>query len=418
MKIKFIRVSCVFMVCLLWFASTASTLLFADDRKSERILLEIKKLNTRVVEQVIPQIQNTNLTIENLKSEINKVRAEVNRVRSGNKTVNQQMEILSSVIPAMQGAMEQSQAQSIQEIQSLGKRLTQLEAQIKADRDSKSQNQEAEAQHKKAELDAIKQEVSINLKNLKAGMAKDMERMAQLNQSAFQELIKNNEKRLSNQNARVDKSIAVMTELAKGGSRTSEALASLQAGVVQNSKSLSEQNKKIIDILSKALQEQEAASTKIDTLGGNQSKSDENVKFARDTMVALKDILDKRLVEIDKTQQALQAQNDKSFQNVDLIKQNLLVADQKINKLAEVLKTFQIQGSEVGRAKSELINEKITRLIEILKAIAAEQGKMEKLVASQGGKGSDKQLMDALADLKRKANVNISRSDSILKKLK
>ena len=59
-----------------------------------------------------------------------------------------------------------------------------------------------------------------------------------------------------------------------------------------------------------------------------------------------------------------------------------------------------------------------TRLIEILKAIAAEQGKMEKLVASQAGKGSNKKLMDALADLKRKANVNISRSDSILKKLK
>jgi len=425
MKRKLIRVSCTFMVCLVWFVSIASTQSFAEDRKSERILLEIKKLNTRVVEQVIPQIQNTNLTIENLKSEINKVRAEVNRVRSGNKTVNQQMEILSSVIPAMQGAMEQSQAQSIQEIQSLGKRLAQLEAQIKAERDSKAQNQKAEAQHQKAEaqhqkaeLDAIKQEVSINFKNLKASMAKDIERMAQLNQSSFQELIKNNEQRLNDQNARVDKSIAVMTELAKGGSKTSEALASLQAGVVQNSKSLSEQNKKIIDILSKTLQEQEAASTKIDTLGGNQSKSDENVKFARDTMVALKDILDKRLVEIDKTQQALQAQNDKSFQNVVLIKQNLLVADQKINKLAEVLKTFQIQGSEVGRAKSELINEKITRLIEILKAIAAEQGKMEKLVASQGGKGSDKQLMDALADLKRKANVNISRSDSILKKLK
>ena len=71
-----------------------------------------------------------------------------------------------------------------------------------------------------------------------------------------------------------------------------------------------------------------------------------------------------------------------------------------------------------GRSGADLINEKITRLIEILKAIAEEQGKMEKLVASQAGKGSDKKLMDALADLRRKANVNISRSDSILKKLK
>jgi hypothetical protein len=333
--------------------------------------LEIKKLNTRIVEKVIPQIQNTNLTIQNLKAEINKVRAEVNRVRSGNKTVNQQIEILSSVIPAMQGSMEQSQDQTLQEIQSLGKRLTQLEAQIKSERENK-------AQHQKAELAAIKQEISANLQRLREVMAKDMERMAQLNQSAFQELIKNNEKRLNDQNVRVDKSIAVMTEIAKGGSKTSETLASLQAGVVENSKSL----------------------------------------FTRETMVALKDILDKRLVEIDKTQQALQMQNDKSLQNVDLIKQNLLVADQKINKLAEVLKILQIQGSEVGRAKSDLINEKITRLIEILKAIATEQGKMEKLIASQGGKGSNKKLMDALADLKRKANVNISRNDSILKKLK
>jgi hypothetical protein len=415
MKRKFIRVSCALLVCLGWFASIASAQLFgSDDKKSERILLEIKKLNTRIVEKVIPQIQNTNLAIEKIKAEIKQVKSEFNRVKSGNKNVNQQIEILSSMIPAMQGSMEQSQVQTMQEIQSVGKRLAQLETQIKSE-------QANEAKHQQAELAVIKQEVSANFKSLKEGMIKDMERMAQLNQADFQALIKNNEKRLNDQNARVDKSIAVMTEIAKGGSKTSETLASLQAGVVENSKALSTQNKKIIDILSKALMEQETASTKIDTLGGNQSKSDENVKFTRETMVALKGILDKRLVEIDTTQQALQAQNDKSLQNVDLIKQNLLVADQKINKLAEVLKIMQsqqAQGSEVGSTKADLINEKITRLIEILKAIAAEQGKMEKLIASKGGSGNNKKLLDALADLKRKANVNISRSDSILKKLK
>lgn len=414
MKRKLIRVSCALLVCLGWFASIASAQLFgSDDKKSERILLEIKKLNTRIVEKVIPQIQNTNLAIEKIKAEINNVRTEVRHVKSAGKTVNEQMEILSSVIPGIQRTMEQSQVQTMQEMQAMSQRLAKLEAQVKSEREDR-------AKHQQGELAVIKQEISSNLKNLKEGMAKDMERMAQLNQVAFQELIANNEKRLNDQNTRVDKSIAVMTEIAKGGSKTNETLASLQTGVVENSKALSEQNKKIIDILSKTLQEQEAASTKIDTLGGNQAKSDENVKFARDTMVALKDILDKRLVAIDKTQQSLQAQNEKSLQSADLIKQNLLVADQKINKLADALKTFQIQGSEVGRTKSDLINEKIARLIEILKAIASEQGKMEKLIASQGqgGKGGNKKLMDALADLKRKANVNISRSDSILKKLK
>lgn len=412
MKRKFLRVSCALLICLGWFTSVSSVESFgSDEEKLRRILLSIKRLNSRVVEDVMPQIKDTNLKIGQITAEIDKVRTEVNRVKSGNKTVNQQMEILSSVIPAMQGSMEQSQVQTMQEIRSLSKRLAQLESQIKSEREDKAKNQQAA-------LAAIKQEVSTNLQSLKEGMAKDMERLAQLNQADFQALIKNNEKRLQDQNARVDKSIAVMTEIAKGGSKTNQTLASLQTGVVENSKNLSEQNKKIIDILSKTLQEQETASTKIDSLGGNQSKSDENLKFTRETMIALKGILDKRLEEIDKTQQTLQAQNDKSLQSVDLIKQNLLVADQKINKLADALKTFQIQGSEVSRTKADLINEKITRLIEILKAIAAEQGKMEKLVASQGGKGSNKRLLDALADLKRKANVNISRSDSILKKLK
>ena len=415
MKRKFSRVSCALLVCLISFTSVVSTESFAsDDEKLRRILLSIKKLNTRIVEEVMPNIRDTNLRIGQIKSEIDKVKAEFKGVKSGNKNINEQMDILSSVIPAMQNSMEQSQAQTLQEIQSLGKRLAQLETQIKSDRDNK-------AKHQQAVVAAIKQEVSANLQSLKEAMTKDMERMAQLNQADFQALIKSNEKRLNDQNARVDKSIAVMTEIAKGGAKTSEALASLQAGVVEDNKALSKQNKKIIDILSKTLLEQETASTKIDTLGGNQSKSDENVKFTREAMVALKGILDKRLVEIDKTQQALQTQSDKSLQNVDLIKQNLLVADQKINKLAEVLKVMQnqqAQGSEVGRAKVDLINEKITRLIEILKAIAAEQGKMEKLVASQGGKGNNKKILDALGDLKRKANVSISRSDSILKKLK
>jgi len=145
-------------------------------------------------------------------------------------------------------------------------------------------------------------------------MAKDMERIAKLNQNSFQELIKSNEQHLSHQNAQMGKSIAVITEIVKGGTKTSEALAVLQTGQVENSKAQSEQNKKIIDILSKSLKEQEAAATKIDTLGGHQTKSAENVQYARETMVALKGILDKRLAEIDKT---LQAQNDQAMQNAD-----------------------------------------------------------------------------------------------------
>lgn len=439
MKRKFIRVLCVLLVCLILSVSVASADLFgSDDKKMEMILREIKKVNTRIMENVIPKINQTQNEIKKLRAEISRVKSEMQKLKSGNQSMTQQMDTMASVIPGIQASMDQGQAQTIQEVHALSKRLSDLETKIKA-----GQAQQAQAQ--KAEMGAIKQEISANLKILKEGMAKDMEQVARLNESSFQELIKNNQKtlgslgkqiegNLNKQNTRIDKSIAVITEMAKSGSKDGEVLASLQAGMAANNKALSEQNKKIIEILSKSLQEQVTASTKMDALGGNQTKSDENVKIARDTMVALKAILDKRLAEIDKTQQALQAQNDQAVQNTDLIKQNLLITDQKINKLAEglktlliadqkikklaeELKTLQIQGSEVGRAKADLTNEKITRLIEILKAIAEEQGKMEQLLASKSGGGNNKAVLKALGDLRRKANVNISRSDSILKKL-
>ena len=410
MRMKSVTASCIVCACLGLLASEASAQLFGgDNNKWERILLEIKKLNTRIVEKVIPQIDRINSDIKKIKIEISRVKTEVRNVRSGNNNLSEQIDTLSNMIPGIQSSMEQSQVRAMQQIQALGKRLEQL--------------------------DAIKQEVATQLESLKDSMAKDMEQIAELNQGAFQGLIKSNEKHLRNQNARVDKSIAIMTEMAKGGANTSEALAVLQAGLVENSKARSEQNKKIIDILSKSLKEQQAAAIEIDALGGNQAKSDENVRYARETMVALKGILDKRLAEIDKTQQALQAQNDQAMQDADLIKQNLQITDQKINKLAEGLQAIHNQGidttksmltnaSEVNqkidenRAEVKLTSEKITKLIEILKAIAEKQGKLEQLLASQGGKGGNKQLMNALADLKRKANVNISRNDRILKKLK
>lgn len=76
MKRKLIHVSCALLVCLGWFASIAPDQSFgSDSRKLERILLEIKKINTRIVEKVIPQIHNTNLAIEKINAEIKQVKA-------------------------------------------------------------------------------------------------------------------------------------------------------------------------------------------------------------------------------------------------------------------------------------------------------------------------------------------------------
>ena len=76
-----------------------------------------------------------------------------------------------------------------------------------------------------------------------------------------------------------------------------------------------------------------------------------------------------------------------------------------------------------AKAQSELSNEKLSRLIDILKSFAIEQGKTDQVLQALSvdqGKIAihENAITKALKDLKRKANVNISRSDDILKKLK
>ncbi|NIP99343.1 MAG: hypothetical protein GWM98_02100 [Nitrospinaceae bacterium] len=304
-------------------------------------------------------------------------------------------------------------------------------------------------------MNSLKQEIEVNIKGLKEGMAKDMEKIAKLNQSSFQDLIDGNQKNfhliekqitgnLNAQNKHIDSVVSVMKDLVKGSGTSSESLMSLQTSLLENGKALSEQNKKIIDLLSQSLQKQDAAVSKVDGLNLGQAKAGENIKFARDQMVALKEIVDRRLSAIEKNQQGLQESGDRVGQTVEIINQNLLTADTKINKLAEGLvqgtsekiaglsvtvNNLQEQTKEInqkmdttlakvdaGRADISLTSEKISKLIEILKAIAEEQGKFEQMLDTNDH--ANEEIKKALRDLRRKANVNISRNDKILKKLR
>jgi hypothetical protein len=77
-----------------------------------------------------------------------------------------------------------------------------------------------------------------------------------------------------------------------------------------------------------------------------------------------------------------------------------------------------IKGVGASQAKVDLANTKLARLIEILKTIAAEQEKAQQILKGQGKVLNTQQaIKKALVDLRKKANVNISRNDAILKKI-
>ena len=94
-----------------------------------------------------------------------------------------------------------------------------------------------------------------------------------------------------------------------------------------------------------------------------------------------------------------------------------------------------------AKARSDLSSEKLSRLVDILKSLAVEQTKIDQglqmLLVSQNKveqvlQGQEvgaiakqetilttqKKITDALKDLRRKANVSISRTEDVLKKLK
>ena len=144
---------------------------------------------------------------------------------------------------------------------------------------------------------------------------------------------------------------------------------------------------------------------------------------------------------------ALQLQHFASSKTLATLEKGLIeaqefdqLADEKINKLIEdstllTAHASQLEESVLGELKQssqkedanqdkiDLANEKLSRLIEILKAIATEQNKLSQVVKVQAAMNKAQAglvknqvgIKEALADLRRKANVSISRSDDIKK---
>ena len=145
----------------------------------------------------------------------------------------------------------------------------------------------------------------------------------------------------------------------------------------------------------------------------------------------------------------LQVNNVASSQALGILRGNLVkvqefekLADTKINKLIENSSQLTLQANHLEESvikeltessrkensnqdKIDLANEKLSRLIEILKFIAAEQDKLGQVIKVQGELNkaqaglvkNQENIKKALADLRRKANVSIQGGNDIKKTL-
>ncbi|MFQ5717619.1 MAG: hypothetical protein ACE5GQ_11035, partial [Nitrospinales bacterium] len=442
-----------FIFLSLWFSPwNAFAGLFDNDEENwRRMFGEIKKINARLVSL-----------------EMGKLKA----MQSVQEDVLRQIEEIKSIIPDLRGTVEQNQSEMGAFIKQTNKKLSDIEAQLKFEiiENLNKQNKET----RKFELGLLenlnkqnaateKFEASLvdQFNQLRNNLAGDMEKFSQINQKYFQgfsqansESIGKMAQQLNAQNQTLEKANEIFrTELIPAIVKQNEqSRNSLLAEVSKSNKKnhdalvagFSEsnaKNKKLVEILEKSLTEAQVTSGQVQALAGNIGQTNNNVVQTHDSLIKLKDILVKQLDTLSKGQANLGAEVVNGSKKVDLVQNNLIVADNKMNKLAESLKGIQTQNAsanialaslqqgmdevrgtnslngeklnklisssaelmkhanqvsqslqnmdkalqtiEGGLANVDLANQKLSRLIQILKTIAAEQGKVTQVLAVQ-----------------------------------
>ena len=251
---------------------------------------------------------------------------------------------------------------------------------------------------------------------------------------------------------------ALLTELSQARVIQKNFLESNHKQTIATLATIQEKNKGLIEILKKIILVDEATKMALDK-GLLEVKNNQKTASSQlNTLVGVPDQIQKHSTQMEESVK----QSSKIEKN---IQQSLISATSQVNQNSSLVekninKAIDVAASN-AKAQSDLSNEKLSRLVDILKSFAVEQGKIDQalqtLVASQSkieqvlqgqkkldvvlqnqrkvekeiqgqGLGSmatqetilttQKKITDALADLRRKSNVNISRTEDVLKKLK
>ena len=433
---KYIKLTACFFLLLLvaLVPLNASADVFGtDDETWEKVFIGLKKINSRLVRLETSELVNLRHQLEDLL---------------------RQTEEIKQTLPQLQGSVELNKSETLFNVNEIKSQITDLEAELKNQVLTKIDKQSR-----------ILDRFQKDQKNLKKGLAQDIEQFEKVNKENFQSFASANRstleivvQRLAALDETTKKSFgdtkrlfisAVIPAMVKENLDNRKAiLEHLSKSRENNEKSLaglSEKNKILIDILGENLKQgvktKEQISSIYETLvAANNSLTVNN----KNLMVA-----DQKINKLAETLKALQVQNLASSETLVALKKGVIEAekfdqltDKKINKIVEssallIANANKLEKSVLGELKQSsqkedsnqdkisLANEKLSRLIKILKAIAVEQDKLVQVVKAQTAMNNTQAgliknqegIRKALADLRNKANVNISRNDDIKKTL-
>ena len=434
----------------------------ADDEDLRKIEHELKKLNFH-----LENLKNTDASLQGQQ-----------------ENLLLQIEEIKQILPQLQGAVELNKSQTISSLNKTNGKLDDLQAEVK--------NQVLNKIHQQ---NKILEQFRLEQENLKEALAQDMEKFEQGSKTNFKEFAATNEQTLrqvaqqlelqsATNKKGFDDTIAlfrteVIPAMAEENVKSRELMLKqlTQAGLEtqKNLEAFSAKNQQLnqglIEILEKSLKQGQDTKALLDTIskdmgiikeslvGTNQNLADSHSAIA-DLKTAINITNKNMMVADEKTNKlaeslkALKVQNSTTDEVLASLKAELeqagkfnKLADEKFNKLIDLSSKLaanskDLESSVVGQLKDsaknedaratkvDLANEKLSRLIEILKTIVKEQAKLDPVAATLNDMQKEqkalqkaqsdfvkkqKAITDALADLRRKANVNISRNDDIKK---
>ncbi len=415
--------SLLLLIILLSPVNAFAQLFGADDEDLAKIEFELKKFNTH---------------LQNLKT------TQLENLRRQQEELLRQVEEIKQILPQFQGAIELNKSETLNSLNKTNLKINDLEAEVKNQVLSKIHQQ-----NKILELFRVEQE------NLKEGLAQDIERFEQSSKSNFRDFSNANQETLGS----VVRQLEVQSATTKKG--FDDTIALFRTEVIPTIADENQKNQKmILENLTHANKETrkslETSFVKNQELNqkliGILQESLKQGAGTRSVLEAIEKDLKVTRVGLERANKSI-ASNHSAIAEVQkavaITNKNLGVADEKFNKLIELSTELVVhsteleesvvgqlnesaQKGEAGNIKIDLANEKLSRLIEILKTIAKEQAKLSPLTATlstmqkeqkalqkarSGLVKNQKEIKDALADLRRKANVNISRNDDIKKAL-
>ena len=370
------------------------------------------------LKKVAFELKKFNAHLENLKN------TQIKSLQGQQEDLLRQIEEIKQILPQLLGTIDQNKQEILISIGRTNSKLADLEAEVK--------NQVLDEIHQQNKiLQLFRQEQA----NLKEGLAQDMEKFEKSSKSNFQDFSTANQKTLG----RVVQQLEAQSATTKKG--FDDTIALFRTEVIPTIANENQKNRQmVLNHLTSANKETrkslEAFSAK------NQKLNQKLIEILQESLklgVGTKSLLDSIKKDLEINHASLEGTNNK-----------LKIADEKLNKLIELTSELAVHSTEleesvVGQLKEsalkedasnikvDLANEKLSRLIEILKTIAKEQTKLDPLATNLGAMQKEqvalqktqavlmknqKEIKEALADLRRKANVNISRNDEIKKTLR